>query len=110
MTTRKKLSTEFNHTDLVTSLNKQTTALTEHSEELKNYIIRMGNFVKTIEKPDSTSRNATDLPTTPPSPQLKSMIVEFVETNINPRFFNGPSYIAIGSSPKISRTSLSSGL
>ena len=110
MTTRKKLSSEFNYTDLVTSLNKLTTALTEHSEELKNYIIRMGNFVKTIEKPDSTSINASGLPTTPPSPQLKSMIVEFVETNINPRFYNVPSYIAIGSSPKISRTSLSSGL
>jgi|WetSurMetagenome_2_1015567.scaffolds.fasta_scaffold240843_1 hypothetical protein len=109
MAPRKKPITECEYNDLVESINKLTTVLTEHSEELKNHKISIANLVKTIEKLDSTIRNESHLQVTPPSPQLKSMVVEFVETYINPRFYNAPGYTAIGSSPKITHARLPSG-
>jgi hypothetical protein len=109
MAPRKKPNAELNYAELVESINKLTAVLNEHSEELNNHKISLGNLAKTIERLDSTIRQESGLRSNPPSHQLKSMIVGFVENYINPRFYRVPSYSAISSSPKMTRASLPSG-
>ncbi len=109
MTSDDQLSTELNYAGLVDSINKLTAALNQHTKELQNHKNEIGDLEKAIERLDSTIRNVSDLRASPVSPQLKSVIVEFVENYINPRFYPVSMYKSISGHPGVVRASLPSG-
>lgn len=96
MEPRKKLSSELN-------------LVIEHSEKIKTIEITMGGLLITIERSDSTVKNASRLKTSPLSPQLKAAIVELAELYINPRFYNIPNYTAKRTGTKIAYARLAAG-
>jgi hypothetical protein len=106
MVPKRKASFDINYADLAASINKLITALETHTEELKNHKNTIETLTKSLEKLDSIIKNTSDFQSSSPSPKLKRVVIEFMETYINPRFYKIPGYTAIGSGFKIPRINL----
>jgi hypothetical protein len=95
MAAHQKVFSELNISDLVAILNKLTATLKEHSEELKSHKNTLGTLEKTLENLESTINNASGPKISHPSPRLKRVIIDFVETYINPKFYKIPTHAAM---------------
>lgn len=100
---------ELESAELVEALNKLTAALTSHSEGLKEHQTTMEHLSLAVEQLGSIIKQEIKRESATPSIQLKRVVIEFVESHINPLYYQGLNTPRLTGTPKISRISLPMG-
>ena len=96
-----EFSSKFDEAELVDSLNELTAALNKHSGSIEKNTSAMGKLALSVDRLNSSLRKEIRLETLRPSLQLKQVVTEFVESYINPQFYQNQSYATLKGQSKI---------